>query len=216
MEHNANWRPFESLRIPRNFLTKVNLLGEVKSAVSRLENALTPSTRLFVTVHGSNVSGDLLPLEELTQCAHRYGVKVYCDMAQNRRISSIRFSNPRRRLCCFCAIKFIRVPAVWECFMCGKPKVLYRLNMVVQECIRNPPTCQIFYQIALESGTPNLMGIGGLIGGIQYIQNRGIDDINRQEIALTERFLTGLETMDHITIYGRNVACHEFLWFPSM
>ena len=86
--------------------------------------------------------------------------------------------------------------------MCGKPKVLYRLNMVVQECIRNPPNMPDFLPDRLESGTPNLMGIGGLIGGIQYIQNRGIDDINRQEIALTERFLTGLETMDHITIYG--------------
>ena len=71
--------------------------------------------------------------------------------------------------------------------MCGKPKVLYRLNMVVQECIRNPPTCQIFYQIAWKV-VRQIYGHWRLNGGIQYIQNRGIDDINRQEIALTERF----------------------------
>ena len=64
------------------------------------------------------------------------------------------------------------------------------------------PDMPEFLPDRLESGTPNLMGIGGLMGGIRYIKNRGVEQINRHEISLTERFLAGLEQMDHVTVYG--------------
>ena len=202
MEHNANWRPLKALESRGISLTKVNLLGEVKSAVSRLENALTPSTRLFVTVHGSNVSGDLLPLEELTQCAHRYGVKVYCDMAQTAGFLPLDLATLGVDFAAFAGHKSLLGPGGVGMLYVREAKSLVPFKHGGTGMHSESPNMPDFLPDRLESGTPNLMGIGGLIGGIQYIQNRGIDDINRQEIALTERFLTGLETMDHITIYG--------------
>lgn len=59
-----------------------------------------------------------------------------------------------------------------------------------------------FLSDRLKSGTPNLMDVGGLIGGINYIKKRGIENIYRHEMNLTNRFFEGLKTMDHVSTYG--------------
>lgn len=202
MEHNANWRPLKALESRGISLTKVNVLGDAKSAVSRLEGALTHSTRLFVAVHGSNVSGDLLPLEELTECAHRYGIKVYCDMAQTAGFLPMNLSSLGVDFASFAGHKSLLGPGGVGMLYIKDEKDVAPLKHGGTGMHSESPDMPEFLPDRLESGTPNLMGIGGLMGGIRYIKNRGVEQINRHEISLTERFLAGLEQMDHVTVYG--------------
>src|SRR5205823_8245222 len=38
----------------------------------------------------------------------------------------------------------------------------------------------------LEGGTPNVLGVAGLIAGLQFVEERGLSAIHRHEVELTE------------------------------
>ena len=61
-----------------------------------------------------------------------------------------------------------------------------------------PPTLPDRY----ESGTPNLPGIMGLGVAVRYLLNIGPDALPRREMALTTRFLQGLQGNDRIRVPG--------------
>ena len=61
-----------------------------------------------------------------------------------------------------------------------------------------PPTLPDRY----EAGTPNLPDIMGLGVALRYLQEVGLDALHRREMALTERFLSGLRGNEHIRIPG--------------
>jgi selenocysteine lyase/cysteine desulfurase len=54
----------------------------------------------------------------------------------------------------------------------------------------------------LEGGTPNVLGVAGLIAGVQYVEERGLDAIHRHEVDLVERLWRRLAEIDGVTIYG--------------
>jgi selenocysteine lyase/cysteine desulfurase len=53
-----------------------------------------------------------------------------------------------------------------------------------------------------ESGTPNAPGIIGLGRGVQYIKDRGIDNIRHHEEDLTGYFIDEASRIDGINLYG--------------
>ena len=56
---------------------------------------------------------------------------------------------------------------------------------------------------AFEAGTLNLPGIIGLNEGLAYIESQGMDNIHNHELALTQAFLEGLQSIDGINIVGK-------------
>jgi selenocysteine lyase/cysteine desulfurase len=59
-----------------------------------------------------------------------------------------------------------------------------------------------FLPDALESGTPNVVGLAGLRAGAQWLIEKGVDNIRRREIALTRRAIDGLRGIDGVRVYG--------------
>ena len=58
------------------------------------------------------------------------------------------------------------------------------------------------YPHRLEAGTLNLLGIIGLAGGLEYLQELGIENIRRREIALAARLSAAMASMDGLELYG--------------
>ena len=56
---------------------------------------------------------------------------------------------------------------------------------------------------AFESGTLNLPGIIGLNEGLAYIESQGMENIHNHELALTQAFLEGLQSIDVVNIVGK-------------
>ena len=83
MEHNAVYRPLHQLQrdgVIEYDCMPCNELGELE-----LEDALamiTPDVRAVVMLHASNVSGTLLPIEEVGKRCHEQGVIFIVDAAQ--------------------------------------------------------------------------------------------------------------------------------------
>ena len=57
----------------------------------------------------------------------------------------------------------------------------------------------------LEGGTPNIEGVLGLSAAIDYLNNIGMDNINKYEKELRNYLLNELEKLDFITIYNKGV-----------
>ena len=53
-----------------------------------------------------------------------------------------------------------------------------------------------------ESGTPNGIGIAGLLAGLQYIEKMGIKAIRLHEMGLIEKLLAGLKEIPRAKFYG--------------
>jgi len=67
----------------------------------------------------------------------------------------------------------------------------------------DPPTMMPH---TIEVGTLNGVGIAGLLGGLLYVQGRGIATIEREERELTAYALNALTDIDHLTIHGPRTA----------
>jgi len=53
-----------------------------------------------------------------------------------------------------------------------------------------------------ESGTPNTVGLAGLLAGLDFVLEEGVERIREHERGLTERILRGLQEIPGVTVYG--------------
>jgi selenocysteine lyase/cysteine desulfurase len=53
-----------------------------------------------------------------------------------------------------------------------------------------------------ESGTPNGVGIAGLLAGIQFVLKKGIEQIHQHETSLIEKLIEGLKKFPQVKLYG--------------
>jgi selenocysteine lyase/cysteine desulfurase len=53
-----------------------------------------------------------------------------------------------------------------------------------------------------ESGTPNGVGIAGLLAGVQFVLEKGVDQIRQKESHLMHKLIGGLEEISRMKIYG--------------
>jgi selenocysteine lyase/cysteine desulfurase len=58
----------------------------------------------------------------------------------------------------------------------------------------------------LEAGTPNTHGLAGLTAGIRFVLDTSVDKIRAYELALTARFIRGLEEIKGAILYGPHDA----------
>jgi selenocysteine lyase/cysteine desulfurase len=58
------------------------------------------------------------------------------------------------------------------------------------------------YPYRLEAGTLNLAGIAGLSAGLDWLEQKGLDNIHHQEIGLLARLQEGLSQIEGITLWG--------------
>ena len=57
------------------------------------------------------------------------------------------------------------------------------------------------YPYRLEYGTLNVLGVAGLHAGVKWVQEKGLDALHAQEMALTRKLRDGLRAIDGVTLY---------------
>lgn len=53
-----------------------------------------------------------------------------------------------------------------------------------------------------QGGTPNIAGVVGMARALQFLQQIGLDEVRRHEIALTRKAVTAFQELGGVTIYG--------------
>jgi len=205
MEHNAVMRPLRALERERVRVTLVPCSPEGFLDPDDLETAIRPETVLIILNHASNVVGTLLPVREVGGIAREHGVLPLVDAAQTAGCYPIDVQADRIDLLAFTGHKGLLGAQGTGGLYIGERLDLERLRPLKHggtgsrsEREEQPN----FLPDKYESGTLNTVGLAGLGAGVEYVLSRGVENIRRHEVALTQQLIEGLSSIPGVKLYS--------------
>jgi cysteine desulfurase / selenocysteine lyase len=205
MEHNAVLRPLRYLesRGVRVKIVECSATGSLDSGA--LEQAMGPATRLVVCLHASNVSGTLLPVEQITTIAHRQGARVLVDAAQTAGLLPLDMDHSGFDFLAFSGHKDLLGPAGTGGLLIHPDVAAAALEPLVQggtgsrsESELQPEDLPDKY----EAGTLNFPGLAGLLAGLNWLRQIGPENARAHSIKLKTILVEGLSVIPGVRIYG--------------
>ena len=202
-EHNSVLRPLYRLEEERGVeLDFVPADRQGRVDYSDFERLMRPNTRAVVCTHCSNLTGNIMDLERISDIAHRHGALLLVDASQTAGTVPIHMEALGVDVLCFTGHKGLMGPQGTG-GLCIRPGVEIAPGKVggsgVHSYDRHHP---MEYPTRLEAGTLNSHGIAGLSAALDVILERGVEDIQRAEHALMQRFYEGVRDIPGITVYG--------------
>ena len=202
-EHNSVLRPLYRLEAERGVeLAFVPADRQGRVDYSDFERLMRPNTRAVVCTHCSNLTGNIMDLERISDIAHRHGALLLVDASQTAGTVPIHMEALGVDVLCFTGHKGLMGPQGTG-GLCIRPGVEIAPWKVggsgVHSYDRHQP---MEYPTRLEAGTLNSHGIAGLSAALDVILERGVEDIQRAEHALMQRFYEGVRDIPGVTVYG--------------
>jgi cysteine desulfurase/selenocysteine lyase len=207
MEHHANIVPWQMLCERKKAKLKVipfNNSGELE--LDRLENLITPRTRLIAVIHISNALGTVNPVELIIEKAHQHNIPVLVDGAQSIQHLDIDVQKMDCDFYVFSGHKVYGPTGIGILY--AKEKWLEKLppfqgggDMV--DIVTFEKTTYNTLPFKFEAGTPNYIGAVGMASALKYVSAVGLPDIHQYENALHEYGCEQLSGMEFVTLYGK-------------
>lgn len=203
VEHNSVRRPLEFIR--EQFKVNVSYVkwDEDESLfLKEVERELNEKTKLIVMTHASNVTGAILPIEEVINKAKNHNVKILIDASQTAGHIPIHMENQGIDLLVFPGHKGILGPQGTGMLLVEGDTDLNPLvhggTGVFSEEIGQPN----HWPTMFESGTLNTPGIAGLLAAFNFYENRIKSKNVPRETFLTNQLLKGLIKIEGVTCFG--------------
>jgi cysteine desulfurase family protein len=201
MEHNSVMRPLAHLQRTRGIQLAVAPCGaDGRMAPGDLLSLVDSRTRLIVMNHASNVTGTILPVEEVAK--GKGPALLLVDAAQTAGSVPIRMEEWGIDLLAFTGHKaLLGPPGVGGlCLGSGvKVPALFRGGTGTGSESHDHPE---ELPLALEAGTHNMAGIAGLRASLTHLLHRGIASIQTHEQTLLRRLWQGLREVPRLILYG--------------
>lgn len=177
--------------------------------LNRAEAVITDKTKLVAVTHVSNVIGRVNPIRQLADIAHRYGAVIVVDGAQSTPHIPVDVQALDADFLAFSGHKVYGPMGIGVLY--GKRALLEEMppfltgGEMIESVTREGA---VFAELPhkFEAGTVNAAGAAGLRAAIEYVESVGFDAMHRQELALTQRTLTGMADMPHIHVLGSDKA----------
>lgn len=204
LEHNAVLRPLHQLAkqgisydfMPADAIGRVNL--------SEAEALVKSNTKLVIQNHASNVFGTVNDIEAIGHWAKSKGLWYVVDVAQTAGVLPISMKNAKADAVAFTGHKGLLGPQGVGGFIITA-ELAKETESLITGGTGSHSESEVQPEILpdkFESGTPNTVGLFGLRTALEYVENKGIDQIYKREIELTKRFMTGLEGTEGLRIIG--------------
>src|SRR4030042_235945 len=190
MEHNSVMRPLRDLEKKGIELTVVPCFGDGILDPREVEKKIQSTTRMIVLSHASNVTGTLLPIKEVGFITQRNDLLFLVDAAQTAGAYPIDVEKDGIDLLAFTGHKSLYGPQGTGGLVIGeriREKEMIPLKKGGQGSRPELEERPAFLPDRFERGTPNGVGIGGLVAGIQFVLDKGVDHIRQNEMTLIEK-----------------------------
>jgi cysteine desulfurase / selenocysteine lyase len=210
LEHNSVYRPMkhlESAGIIELTIISCNEAGEID--LTNLKKSIKTNTRLVVTLHGSNVSGAVLPVREIGAICKAHSILYLVDAAQTAGLIPIDMQQDNIDLLAFSGHKKLYGPPGIGCLCLKNDLPLSALMQGGTGSLSEMAAHPDFYPDRLEAGTINTVGILGLKAGLKYIVDEGIEKIRREQSQLTEYLIDGLKEIKQLRLISPSKTTHE-------
>lgn len=202
MEHNSVMRPIKHLEKKGISHTIVQCDTQGQICIQDIEQAITSKTKLIVITHASNVTGTLMPIEEIGELAKKHGLLFMVDASQTAGVYPIDVQQACIDLLAFPGHKGLLGPqGIGGLYVSEAVTVQTLLEGGTgshSELLEQP----LALPERLESGTLNTPGIAGLYGALQFIDRIGIDQIRKTEQQHIDFLLGKMKNIPHLVLYG--------------
>ncbi|MCW8879163.1 MAG: cysteine desulfurase [Kangiellaceae bacterium] len=199
MEHHANLLPWQ--RLCEQTGAKLDFIGITEQGyldLNDLEEKLANNCALFAFSHNSNVLGTTNPVAMLTETAQKFNVPTLIDGAQ---AIAHQLVDLRELSCDFYALSGHKIygPTGIGALYVKQPKSLSPLLLGGGIVTRVKPNG---YNLTdditqFEAGTPNMLGIAGLVAALEFFFQQDREAIFLLERQLTEKLIQVIESQNY-------------------
>lgn len=206
MDHNSVLRPIVKLSkdIPGVTYSIVQCNNQGFVSVDDIKNKINCNTKLIILSHASNLVGSIQPIKEIGKLCKEKNIFLILDSAQTAGVIPIDMIDLNLSALAFTGHKSLLGPQGIGGFIIS--------DMLNEACnsvfvggtgsTSSSLDSPIDLPDKFECGTLNQPGIIGLLEGLKFINNEGLNTIMEKENALCKKVLDELYNMKNINIYG--------------
>ena len=205
MEHNAVMRPLTQLLDKGITFDTIPCDSTGFIQMDSIEPLIRPNTVALIINHASNVCGTIQPLESIGSICKTHNLQFIVDAAQTAGVIPIDVKACHIDALCFTGHKGLLGPQGIGGIILTKEMAQNLTPLIAggTGSFSHLETMPTHMPDAFEAGTLNLPGIIGLNEGLSYIESQGMENIHNHELALTQAFLEGLQSIDVVNIVGK-------------
>ena len=205
MEHNGMMRPLVQMAHQGVTFDAAQADRDGVLDPQKVEDLIKPNTRAVMMLHASNLCGTMLPIQQVGEICARHGLIFVVDTAQTAGVFPIDMEKMHIDALCFTGHKGLRGPQgvggmLLRDELCSQMTPLISGGTGSRSDSEEVPD---FMPDRFESGTMNLPGIAGLHRALTYLEEYGIENIARQELAICQRFIDGALTLPDTRVVGK-------------
>lgn len=197
-EHNAVTRPLQALGAKVG--TAVGQLFDRDAVLQAFRRQIKTKPHAVICTHVSNVFGFILPVEEIADLCRQQGIPVIVDASQSAGCLPLDMKQLEVSFVAMPGHKGLYGPQGTGVLLCGTERTKPLLeggtgSLSVQQEMPD------FLPDRLEAGTHNVPGIAGLLAGVNYVRERGMEAILTHERELIRTAADGLRGMKGVRVY---------------
>lgn len=194
LEHNSVSRPLVTMAEAGFIeLSRISSDGGGTVDPDAIAKAITPKTKMVAATHASNVLGTVQLVAEIGRICKERGVLFLVDAAQTIGAVPIDVQAMHIDLLAFPGHKCLFGPTGTGALYVASGVAIKPWREGGTGGDSSTPTQPKEFPYWLEGGTPNVLGIVGMIAGLDYVENQTPEKLRKHEVELCDRLFHQLE-----------------------
>ena len=206
MEHHSNLVPWQ--KITKATGSKLNYMyinEKFELSDEEIESKITDKTKIVGITHVSNVLGTINNVKKIIKYAHKKGAVVVVDASQSIPHMKIDVQDLDADFLVFSGHKMLAPLGIGVLY--GKREILNNMTPFLMggdmiEYVYEQDTTFAPLPNKFEAGTQNIGGAVGLAAAIDYLENIGMDNVEKIENELLEYAKAEMSKLDFVDIYA--------------
>lgn len=199
-EHNAVARPVTALAQTKGVRVSVVEPSESGDWLTAIQQAVSPRTKMIITTHGSNVTGEVMPVVEIGQYARSKGILYLVDASQTAGLLPYRLDEWPIDMLAFPGHKGLYGPQGTGGLYVAEGVSMYPLLFGGTGSRSEELEQPLDWPGGFESGTLNTPGLAGLGAGVDFVLRTGVERIHQHEMELTRLLWEGLKRLNGVRL----------------
>ncbi|MBT2583665.1 cysteine desulfurase [Planococcus sp. ISL-109] len=206
MEHHSNIIPWQQLAKERGAVLKyIELEEDGTISLENVRAAITDRTKIVSMVYVSNVLGTMNPVKEVAKIAHEHGAVMVVDGAQAAPHLKIDVQDLDCDFFAFSGHKMVGPTGIGVLY--GKKHLLEQMEPVefggeMIDFVGLYDSTWKELPWKFEGGTPIIAGAVGLAAAIDFLQEIGLDEIEKHEHHMAAIAMDKMSAIEGLEIYG--------------
>lgn len=206
MEHHSNIIPWQQLAKERGAVLKyIELEEDGTISLENVRAAITDRTKIVSMVYVSNVLGTMNPVKEVAKIAHEHGAVMMVDGAQAAPHLKIDVQDLDCDFFAFSGHKMVGPTGIGVLY--GKKHLLEAMEPVefggeMIDFVGLYDSTWKELPWKFEGGTPIIAGAVGLAAAIDFLQEIGLDEIEKHEHHMAAIAMDKMSAIEGLDIYG--------------